>query len=312
MRFIADFHIHSHYSRATSKDLDLPHLAIWGAYKGIQVIGTGDFTHPGWYRELRETLEPAEDGLFRLKPDVMRTVHANVPPAVRGPVRFLLTVEISSIYKRGERVRKIHNVVVVPDFESVERIQRRLEKIGNIRSDGRPILGLDARDLLEIVLETSPLAYLIPAHIWTPWFSLLGSKSGFDAVEACFGDLSSEIFALETGLSSDPPMNWRLSSLDRYTLVSNSDAHSPGKLGREANLFDTELSYGAILEALKTRRGFLGTIEFFPEEGKYHLDGHRKCGVRLSPEETQEQKGRCPACGKPVTVGVMHRVATLA
>lgn len=314
MKFVTDVHLHSHFSRATSKDLTLEHLSKWAQLKGVHVVGTGDIAHPGWLAEMKKKLEPAEAGLFRLKTEFTGPIQQEVFKACHAPVRFMLAGEISNIYKKGDRVRKIHNVVFLPTFEAVERLQAALENIGNIRSDGRPILGLDSRDLLEIVLEVDPEAYLIPAHIWTPWFSLLGSMSGFDSVEECFEVLTPHIFALETGLSSDPPMNWRLSALDRYTLVSNSDAHSPQKLAREANVFDTELSYPTIFEALKTGdpQRFLGTIEFFPEEGKYHFDGHRKCGVRWDPKTTLEHKGVCPACGKPVTVGVMHRVELLA
>ena len=314
MKFVADFHIHSHYSRATSRDLTFEQLYKWAQLKGVQVVGTGDLSHPGWLEEMQEKLEPAEEGLFRLKEEYAKPIQTEVFNACRHPVRFILSGEISSIYKKNEKTRKNHNVVFLPTFEAVQKFQTALEKIGNIRSDGRPILGLDAHDLLEIVLETDPQAYLIPAHIWTPWFSLFGSKSGFDTIEECFEELTPYIFAVETGLSSDPPMNWRLSALDRYTLVSNSDAHSPQKLAREANLFQTDLSYPAIFEALKTGdpETFLGTIEFFPEEGKYHYDGHRKCEVCWDPKTTLEHKSLCPVCGKPVTVGVMHRVESLA
>jgi len=314
MKFVADFHIHSHFSRATSRNLNFENLHKWAQLKGIQVVGTGDITHPGWLEEMKERLEPAEEGLFRLKDDYANAMRPEVFKACQRPVRFILSGEISSIYKKNEKTRKIHNVVFVPTFEAVEKLQTALEKIGNIRSDGRPILGLDAHDLLEIVLEIDPQANLIPAHIWTPWFSLFGSKSGFDAIEECFEELTPHIFALETGLSSDPPMNWRISALDRYTLVSNSDAHSPQKLAREANLFETQLSYPAIFEALKTGNPetFLGTIEFYPEEGKYHYDGHRKCGICWDPKTTLEHNGICPVCGKKVTVGVMHRVESLA
>src|SRR5215470_4478379 len=312
MRFHADLHVHSKYSRATSRDLDLEHLASWAARKGIGVVATGDFTHPAWAAELRQKLVPAEPGLFRLADDVEKAVAEKLPAACRRPVRFLLEVEISTIYKKAERTRKIHHLIYAPDFATVDRISARLARIGNIASDGRPILGLDSRDLLEITLESSPDAYLVPAHIWTPWFAALGSQSGFDSIAECYGDLADHIFAVETGLSSDPPMNWRLSMLDRYRLVSNSDAHSPAKLGREATTFDTTLDYFAIRDALKTGEGYVGTVEFFPEEGKYHLDGHRKCGVRLTPRETLDNNGRCPVCGQAVTVGVEHRVETLA
>lgn len=314
MKFVADLHLHSHFSRATSKQLDLEHLSKWAQLKGVTVVGTGDFTHPGWLDEVEKKLAPAEDGLFKLKEEFARTTAAEVPKACRAEVRFLLTTEISNIYKRLEKVRKVHNLIFAPSIATARKIQAKLETIGNIRSDGRPILGLDSRDLLEITLEADPLAFFIPAHIWTPWFSMLGSKGGFDRVEDCFADLTPYIFAVETGLSSDPPMNWRLQQLDRFVLVSNSDAHSPQKLAREANLFDTELSYPAILRALKDQNdpGFLGTLEFFPEEGKYHYDGHRLCKARLHPAETQAHHGNCPVCGKPVTVGVMARVEELA
>ena len=312
MRFHADLHIHSKYSRATSKHCDLEHLAFWARRKGIAVVGTGDFTHPAWLAELKDKLVPAEPGLFRLRPDIEQEIERKLPAICRGPVRFMLSVEISTIYKKGERTRKIHHLIYAPDFEAADRMAGRLGRIGNIASDGRPILGLDSRHLLEITLESSPDAYLVPAHIWTPWFAMLGSRSGFDTVTECYGDLAEHIFAVETGLSSDPPMNWRISFLDRYRLVSNSDAHSPAKLGREATLFDTELDYFALRRALETGDGYVGTVEFFPEEGKYHLDGHRKCGTRLTPDETLRNDGRCTVCGEPVTVGVMHRVDALA
>jgi len=314
MHLVADLHIHSHYSRATSKDLTLEHLWKWAQIKGVAVVATGDIAHPGWLAEIREKLAPAEPGLFRLKEEFAAAVAADVPLACRGEVRFLLGGEISNIYKRHGRTRKVHNLIFAPDLAAVERLQTRLERIGNIRADGRPILGLDSRDLLEIALETDARCHFIPAHIWTPWFAMLGSMSGFDSVEECFGDLTPHIFALETGLSSDPPMNWRVSTLDRYTLVSNSDAHSPPKLAREATLFDCELSYAALFAAMHSGDPalFKGTIEFFPEEGKYHVDGHRKCGVRWEPATTLAHGGLCPVCGKEVTVGVLHRVEALA
>ncbi len=314
MQYYADLHIHSHFSRATSKNLNLEYLSLWAQLKGIQVVGTGDFVHPGWLDELKEKLEPAEECLFKLKPQYDVVAKNELPSSCKGLVRFMLTVEISNIYKRLDKVRKVHNVVFAPSFEAAEKIQAKLGDIGNICSDGRPILGLDSRDLLEIVLESDPLSYLIPAHIWTPWFSAMGSKSGFDKMTDCFGDLSSHIFAVETGLSSDPLMNWRLSQLDPYVLVSNSDAHSAPKLAREATIYDTDLSYPAIYKALSDRKdkGLVGTIEFFPEEGKYHYDGHRNCKMRMHPQETIKNKGLCPECGKPVTVGVMARVEELA
>ena len=315
MTFYADLHVHSKYSRATSRNCDLEHLALWARKKGIAVVGTGDFTHPAWRAEIRDKLVPAEPGLYRLRPDLERSVEERLPAACRSEgtaARFLLSVEISTIYKKFDKTRKIHHLVYTPDFEAMERVTASLARIGNLHSDGRPILGLDSRHLLEIALESDPGSYLVPAHIWTPWFAALGSKSGFDAIDDCYGDLAPHIFAVETGLSSDPPMNWRVSSLDRFRLVSNSDAHSPEKLGREVCVFDTELDYFALRRALETGEGYGGTLEFFPEEGKYHLDGHRSCEVRLSPDETRRRGGLCPVCGKPLTVGVMHRVEDLA
>src|SRR6266545_3022165 len=312
MGFHADLHVHSKYSRATSRDLDLEHLAAWACRKGIGVVATGDFTHPVWCAELKQKLVPAEPGLFRLRSDIEQAIAQTLPAACRTPVRFMLEVEISTIYKKADRTRKIHHLIYAPDFETVDRMSARLARIGNIASDGRPILGLDSRDLMEIALESGPHAYLVPAHIWTPWFAALGSQSGFDSIAECYGDLADRIFAAETGLSSDPPMNWRVSFLDRYRLTSNSDAHSPGKLGREATTFDCDLDYFAIRRALETGRGYVGTVEFFPDEGKYHLDGHRKCGVRLTPTETLKHGGRCPVCGQPVTIGVEHRIEMLA
>lgn len=312
MAFYADLHVHSKYSRATSRNCDLEHLALWARKKGIAVIGTGDFTHPAWLAELKDKLIPAQPGLFRLRPDLERAVAERLPRACHGPTRFMLSVEISTIYKKGEATRKIHHLIYAPDFATAERVQFRLGKIGNLTSDGRPILGLDSRHLLEIVLESGPGAYLVPAHIWTPWFAALGSKSGFDSIDLCYADLVPHIFAVETGLSSDPPMNWRVSSLDRFRLVSNSDAHSPEKLGREACMFTGDLDYFSIRRALETGQGYAGTVEFFPEEGKYHLDGHRACQVRLEPHETRAAGGTCSVCGKALTVGVMHRVETLA
>ncbi len=315
--FVADLHIHSKYSRACSRDLTLPNLAWWARRKGVAVLGTGDFTHPAWYDHLRETLQPAEPGLYRLAPEAEREIARQLPPrladqAEKTPVRFMLSVEISTIYKRDDRTRKVHHLVYLPDLAAVARFNTALGRIGNLGSDGRPILGLDSRDLLEITLTASPDGYLVPAHIWTPWFSALGSKSGFDAIADCYADLAEHIFAVETGLSSDPEMNWRVGSLDRYQLVSNSDAHSPPALAREATVFTSARDYFAIREALRTGDGLGGTIEFFPEEGKYHADGHRLCGVNWAPEQTRAAGGRCPECGKPLTVGVLSRVEELA
>ena len=327
MRFTADFHIHSKYSRATSRDCIPEMLDLWARRKGLDLIGTGDFTHPAWREELREKLAPAGDGVFVLK-DAYRADASALPGGASGASRrfaaafdssacrprFLLSTEISSIYKKDGKTRKVHNVILLPDFEAADALSHRLEQIGNLHSDGRPILGLDSRDLLEITLEICPRAIFIPAHIWTPHFSLFGAYSGFDTIEACFGDLTPHIHALETGLSSDPPMNWRISALDRFTLVSNSDAHSPSKLAREANLFNTELSFSAIAHALAHPETdeFLGTLEFYPEEGKSHMDGHRGCKVCLTPAETAAAGGVCPVCGRRITVGVLHRVEELA
>ncbi len=299
MKFFADLHIHSRFSRATSKSLDLNVLARGARDKGIAVLGTGDFTHPAWFAEIETMLEEAEPGLFRMKQG-------------DEPVRFMLTVEISTIYKQGDKVRKVHHLIGAPDLQSARRISTSLARVGNILSDGRPILGITSRNLLEIVLQASEDAFLIPAHIWTPWFSALGSKSGFDTIAECYGDLAGHIFAVETGLSSDPPMNWMVSSLDGYRLVSNSDAHSAEKLGREATVFETGLDYFAMLRAMKTGEGLAGTVEFFPEEGKYHLDGHRDCGVVLTPEETAGLGGICPVCGRKLTAGVLNRIEALA
>lgn len=304
---IADLHIHSKYSRASSKEGVPEYLDLWAGKKGIDLLGTGDFTHPAWRQELKEKLIPAEDGLYTLRSDA---VLESAGRTNRRP-RFVVSGEISSIYKKNGKTRKVHNLILLPGLEAAEELSRKLEAIGNIHSDGRPILGLDSRDLLEITLETCPEAIFIPAHIWTPHFSLFGAFSGFDTIEECFEDLTPYIHALETGLSSDPPMNWRVSALDRFTLVSNSDAHSPAKLGREANLLDIGYSYAALSHAIQTGDGFAGTIEFFPEEGKYHYDGHRNCGICLSPEEARPYEGICPICGKKLTTGVQHRIDQL-
>ncbi len=314
MSFIADLHIHSRYSRAVSKDMVPENLYRWAQLKGITVVGTGDFTHPGWFAELREKLEPAEPGLYRLKPALAAPVDAGIPESCRADVRFMLTAEISSIYKRHARTRKVHNLVFAPDFSAVASLTEQLARIGNLQSDGRPILGLDSEELLRMMLDRAPEALFVPAHAWTPHFSVFGSNSGFDSLEECFGELTPYIQVIETGLSSDPPMNWRLSQLEGITLISNSDAHSPGKLGREANVLNGDLSFTGIKKAFTgcDPALFLGTLEFFPEEGKYHYDGHRNCRVRLSPEETRTHNNLCPKCGKPVTRGVMHRIEALA
>lgn len=281
----------------------------WAQLKGVSVIGTGDFTHPKWFKELGEKLEASSDGLYSLKKEYRTN---DIPESCRSNVFFLLSAEISCIYSKNGRTRKIHSLLFVPDFGDAARITIALSKIGNLSADGRPILGLDAKELLKIVSDASSDVLLVPAHAWTPHFSVFGAESGFDSLEECFEELTPHIHAIETGLSSDPSMNWRLSALDRITLISNSDAHSPPKIGREANIFDTEISYRSITKAMTTRKGFYGTIEFFPEEGKYHYDGHRLCGRSLSPKETIKHNYLCPVCGKKVTVGVMHRVEKLA
>lgn len=304
MLYYTDLHIHSKYSRATSKSCNLEELAIWAQKKGLNLISTGDFTHPAWFAEIKEKLVPSDNGTFRLKPEIEKEIGASI--------KFILSVEISTIYKKWDKTRKVHHVVFVPNLQTAENFRQKLDAIGNIKSDGRPILGLDSRNLLETVLESGENSYIIPAHIWTPWFSVLGSKSGFDSIEDCYGDLAEHIFALETGLSSDPEMNWHVSKLDKFRLVSNSDAHSPSKLAREATVFNKEPDYYSIMHALKTGDGYEGTVEFFPEEGKYHEDGHRKCNICLTPEETKKLNGICPVCGKPLTIGVLYRVNELS
>lgn len=305
MQFICDFHVHSKYSRATSKEMDLENLEKWAAIKGISVIGTGDFTHPAWFKELSAKLEPAESGLYKLK-----------NAGGKSAVRFILTAEISSIYSKGGKTRRVHNLIFSPSLEIAGKINERLGAIGNLKSDGRPILGLGAKELAEIVFGVSGDCLVVPAHVWTPWFSVFGSMSGFDSLEECFEELAPKIHAIETGLSSDPAMNWRVSGLDRLTLISNSDSHSPAKIGREANIFELEsLSYPNIAAALKkssTKNKLVKTIEFFPEEGKYHHDGHAACGVNFSPAETKKHKGICPKCGKSLVIGVLNRVGVLA
>ncbi len=301
MKFAADFHIHSKYSRATSPSMDLESLDKWAVIKGVKVLGTGDFTHPEWLKNLKEKLDPAETGLFKLRNLVSQT-------------RFILTAEISCIYSKGGKVRKIHIVVFAPSFEVVDKINAKLNQIGNLRADGRPILGLDVKELAKIVLDADENCLVVPAHAWTPWFAIFGSRSGFDSIEECFEDYSKYIYAIETGLSSDPKMNWRLSQLDKITLISNSDAHSAPKIGREANIFDTEINYYSIIEAIKQKNKskFLYTIEFFPEEGKYHYDGHKDCNLRLSPKESKKYNNICPICAKPLVIGVLNRVEKLA
>ncbi|MDR3342059.1 MAG: UvrD-helicase domain-containing protein [Treponema sp.] len=326
MRIIADLHIHSHFSRATSSKLTPPYLEHWARIKGIQLLGSGDCTHPAWLKELREQLDDAEEGLYTLKAGVRADFDAGAALSLPGPAgdpehaitpRFVLTGEISTIYKQGDKTRKVHHLVILPDFKAAAAFQTALERRGNIRSDGRPILGISSRDLFALLLDTDERAILVPAHIWTPWFSALGAKSGFDSIDACYGDLAPHISAIETGLSSNPPMNWAVSSLDRFSIISNSDAHSPDKLGREGTVLEMDLSYPSLAAALAGQSGnasggIMETIEFFPQEGQYHYDGHRKCGVYVTPEEADESGGLCPVCHKPLTRGVMGRVLELA
>ena len=298
MEFIADFHIHSRYSRATSRSMDVPNLTKWAKIKGITLLGTGDFTHHLWLQELKKDLQPKEkSGLYSHK-----------------DVNFILSAEISSIYSQKGKVYRVHNVVLAPSFEVVEEVNKMLASHGNIASDGRPILGLSCYKLAEELFKISDDLMLIPAHIWTPWFSVFGSRSGFDSLEEAFGKYTEKLTALETGLSSDPAMNWRVSSLDKFSLVSNSDSHSPSRIGREANVFDCEVDYWEIKQALKNKDKdkFLYTVEFFPEEGKYHYDGHRNCNQRLNPSQTEKIKGICAVCGRPLTRGVLNRVEELA
>jgi DNA helicase-2/ATP-dependent DNA helicase PcrA len=312
MSFYADLHVHSRYARATSRNADLVELAWWARRKGIAVLGTGDFTHPAWFEELTGSLVPAEPGLLRLRDELERAVVERLPASCRGPLRLLLTVEVSTAFHRDGRARRMHHLLYVPDLETAAALSRRLGRGGNLNEDGRPTLAMDASDLLEATLESADGAYLVPAHVWTPWVGVLSATAGFDSIEACYGDLAGHIFAVETGLSADPPMNWRVSRLDRFRSVSYSDAHAPSRLGREATELATELDYFAIRHALQTGEGLQGTVELFPEEGRYHLSGHRRCGVRLEPAEARQAGLRCPVCGQRLTMGVLQRVEDLA
>ncbi len=314
MELLVDLHVHSHYSRATSRNCTIEGLYFWGKLKGINVIGTGDFTHPEWFQEFRDKLTPVEGGLFELRKEIADEIDRTLPASVRSNlIRFVPSVEIATIYKKGERVRKLHQLIIMPSFEAVSRLNAQLERVGNLKADGRPILGLDSYELLRFALEADKDTLYIPAHIWTPWFGLFGSKSGFDTLTEAYEDLAPEVHAIETGLSSDPAMNWRLKQLDGLAITSNSDAHSPQKLGREATIVNTNLTYVDVIGAIRTNdRRLAGTIEFFPEEGKYHYDGHRACGVKFSPKETKAHDGICPVCHKPLVVGVDYRVDELA
>lgn len=314
MELIVDLHVHSHFSRATSKDCTLEGLYRWGKIKGINIIGTGDFTHPLWFAEIQDKLEPLEGGLYKLKDELAEPIDAELPLSVRDKlIRFVPTVEIATIYKKGEKVRKLHQLVVMPTFAGVAELNGRLEKIGNLKADGRPILGLDSKELLRHTLEANPDALYIPAHIWTPWFGMFGSKSGFDSIQEAYEELAPEITSIETGLSSDPAMNRRVHNLDGVSIISNSDAHSPQKLGREATIIKAKPTYADVIGAIKANdKRLVGTIEFYPEEGKYHADGHRTCGIRFDPHQTKEHGGICPVCHKPLVVGVQYRVDELA
>ncbi|MGB3341194.1 MAG: endonuclease Q family protein [bacterium] len=294
---IADLHIHSRYSRATSKEMMIPKIAEYANLKGINLVATSDFTHPQWLKELKANLIEAGNGIYEY-----------------GGVKFILNVEVNNIYTKKGKLRRLHNLIFAPDFATVEKINSYLTKYGKLASDGRPILSLDSLEMFKSLLDISPDIFLIPAHIWTPWFSMFGSNSGFDSIDECFGDMKDSIFAMETGLSSDPAMNWRLSVLDNYTLVSNSDAHSPSRLGREVNVFKEDLDYFQLRDVLmnKDKNKFLYTIEFYPEEGKYHYDGHRKCDVRLSPKEARFNNNLCPVCSRSLTIGVLHRIESLS
>lgn len=303
MRIVTDLHIHSRWSRSCSKELTLPNIAKACERKGIQLVGTADALHPAWRASIGQDLSEAGEGVFALRDG-------------SSPTRFILSTEISCIYKRGGKVRRLHHVVLFPSLSALDKLIASLTDRGcNLKSDGRPIIGLDSEELLKLVLDADERCLLIPAHAWTPWFSIFGSKSGFDSIQECFGDMSKHIFAIETGLSSDPSMNWRLSALDKVFLVSNSDAHSLDNLGREANVFEmAQPSYLELRRILCEHDvpKFLETYEFFPEEGKYHADGHRDCGFWCDPAETKRLKSACPKCGKPLTVGVLYRVDELA
>ena len=296
-KFIADLHIHSKYSRATSKNMNVESISNYAKMKAIDLVGTGDFTHTGWFSELKKYLKEHSYGIYEF-----------------NGVKFILEVEVNNNYVKDGKLRRIHNLIYVPSFKIAEKVNNFLSKFGNLGVDGRPTLNIDAEIMVHNLLTISEEIMVVPAHIWTPWFSLFGSHSGFNSIEECFGSMTEKIAALETGLSSDPPMNWRLSSLDRFVLISNSDAHSPSKLGREANVFYKEIDYKELREILltKDRERFLFTIEFFPEEGKYHYDGHRKCNVSLKPKDSITNNDMCPVCGRKITVGVLHRVEVLA
>jgi DNA helicase II / ATP-dependent DNA helicase PcrA len=314
MKFIADLHIHSSHSRDTSPEMDLQSLYKWGQIKGIYLLATGDFTHPLWFGAINEMLEEAEPGLFRLKKNLAADLYDEVPTSCKTHLRYLLTAEVTCVFTRDEKLRKIHFLIAVPSPEVAARLNSKLAEVGNIEVDGSPVIPLDARELLILVLGICPQAIFIPAHIWTPTYGILGSVAGFDSIEECFGDLSDRITALETGISSDPAMNRRWSALDNYALVSNSDAHSLGQLGREANVFMLEPSFAALKDAISARDStrFLETIEVYPEEGKYFHDGHASCGTSLSPAQSGQAENVCPQCGKKMNEGVLSRITRFA
>jgi len=317
MEKILDLHIHSKYSRACSPELELPKIAQMCLKKGIDIVATGDFTHPKWFEHIQKELREVGDiGLFELK---KQPGFAKVTPGESSRIRFVLGTEISCIYKDKEKTRRVHLLIFAPSLQAVEKINDDFDKLGlNRRSDGRPIIGMSAKKLLQLILKADKRCFMIPAHAWTPWYAIFGSKSGYDSLEECFEELTDQIGAIETGLSSDPTMNHRLEKLDKITLVSNSDAHSLEKLGREANVFsftkENEITYDEIKKIIQTgdRKRFLYTIEFYPEEGMYQYDGHAVCGVCLSPKQSKKEKNICPKCKKPLVIGVEHRVDDLA
>jgi uncharacterized protein (TIGR00375 family) len=313
MKFIADFHVHSKYSRATSKEMDVESMARWANLKGVGLLGTGDFTHPFYFAGLKQKLKPTGFGLFTLRKEFKESAGI-VDNGSHQEVHFMLTTEVSNMFQQGGSSRRLHTMIFAPSFEVVEKINEELGQYGKLGSDGRPIFGFPTKELVEIITDITDECFIVPAHAWTPWFSVFGANSGFDCMEECFEEQTRHISCIETGLSSDPQMNWRWSALDKMALISNSDAHSPNRIGREANVFDCEMSYKEIVKAIrsKDKKKFLFTIEFFPEEGKYHYDGHRNCGILFSPAESKKHKNICPVCGRKLTVGVLHRVEALA
>ncbi len=304
MRQILDLHIHSRYSRACSPQLTLANIDKACRLKGVNIIATGDFTYPAWFDSIKSELIETnpKSGLYKLK------------TAPNDKVKFILSTEVALIYKDAEKVRRIHLVIHAPNIAAVEKLNKQLDKNYNIRSDGRPILGIKAPALVEMLLKIDPNFLIYPAHIWTPWFSVFGSKSGFDTFAECFGEQTKHIYAYETGLSSDPEMNWRLSALDNLTLLSNSDAHSPNNIAREANIMEISepITYQKIYDNIKNKKGMIETVEFYPEEGMYHFDGHRDCKFSCEPKESRRLKNICPICKKPLVIGVLNRVEELA